>query len=111
MSVNPDGSGLAPLFPAPVAVSNAETAALTRDRRRLVYVAPVALANEGLARVMCGESAADLYVVDVAGGNPRRLENRHPFKQRFALAPDGRRIAYEFRNGNSGKSELWVMSF
>lgn len=111
MTVNPDGSGLAPLFAAPVTVPNAETAALTRDGRRLVYVAPVALANEGLARVMSGESASDLYVVDVAGGKPRRLENRHPFKQRFALAPDGRRIAYEFRNGASGKGEIWIMSF
>jgi hypothetical protein len=111
MTVNPDGSGLRPLLPAPLAVANAASAALSRDRQRLVYVAPVGVANEGLARVLSGEESADLHVVDVAKGKARRLENRHPFKQRFALAPDGRRIVYEVRNGTSGKSELWVMSF
>jgi hypothetical protein len=47
--------------------------------------------------------------VRVGGGKPRRLKNRHTFKQRFALSPDGRRIVYEANDRKTGESELWLM--
>jgi dipeptidyl aminopeptidase/acylaminoacyl peptidase len=110
MTMNADGSDQRPLFTRPVALSDPARAALTRDRKRVVYVAPVEVANQAVASIMSGESAADLYVSRVGDPDPRRLANRHPFKQRFALSPDGKRILYEVRNGSSSKSELWLMS-
>ena len=109
MTMNPDGTDVRAVFSKPVAVSDPSSAAMTRDRKRVVYVGPVAVANEGVASLISGESARDLYVSRVGDPSPKRLENKHPFKQRFALSPDGNRIVYEVKN-TSGKSELWVMS-
>jgi dipeptidyl aminopeptidase/acylaminoacyl peptidase len=110
LTMNADGSDLQPIFSKPVAVADPASAALTPDRKRVVYVAPVGVANEAVASVLTGESAHDLFVSRVGDPAPKRLENKHPFKQRFALSPDGRRIVYEVKNGQSGKSELWLMS-
>ena len=110
MTVNPDGSDLRPVFSKPVAVSDPGSAAMTPDRKRVVYVAAVDVANAAVASILSGESAHDLFVSRVGDPAPRRLENKHAFKQRFALSPDGKRIVYETKNGTSGKSELWVMS-
>ena len=110
LTMKPDGSDVKPLFGKPVAIADPEHAAVTRDLQRVIFVAPVAVGNAGFASVMSGESTQDLYLVRVSDPAPRRLENRHPFKQRFALSPDGKRIVYEVKNGASGKSELWVMS-
>ena len=110
MTMNPDGSDARPVFSKPVTVADPATAVMTRDRKRVVFVAPVQVGNASVASVLSGESPADLYVSRVGDPKPRRLENRHPFKQRFALSPDGKRIVYEVRNGSSGRSELWVMS-
>ena len=110
MTVNPDGTDLRPVFSKPVAVSDPGSAAMTPDRKRVVYVAAVDVANAAVASILSGESAHDLFVSRVGDPAPRRLENKHAFKQRFALSPDGKRIVYETKNGTSGKSELWVMS-
>lgn len=110
MTMNPDGSDLQPVFSKPVKVVDPASAALTPDRKRVVYVAAVGVANEAVASVLTGESAHDLFVSRVGDPAPRRLENKHSFKQRFALSPDGKRIVYEVKNGQSGKSELWLMS-
>jgi Tol biopolymer transport system component len=110
MTMNPDGSDVRPVFSKPVAIRDPSSAAMTRDRKRVVYVGPVQVANEAIASVLSGESANDLYVSRVGDPSPKRLENKHPFKQRFALSPDGKRIVYEVKNAKSGKSELWVMS-
>jgi len=110
MTMRPDGSDVRPVFSKPVAIGDPTRVAMTKDLKRVVYVGPVQVANEAIASVMSGESAHDLYVSRVGDPSPKRLENKHPFKQRFALSPDGKRIVYEVRNGKSGKSELWVMS-
>lgn len=110
MTMNPDGSDVRPVFSKPVAIADPASAAMTRDRKRVVYVGRVAVANEAIASALSGESAHDLFVSRVGDPKPKRLENKHPFKQRFALSPDGKRIVYEVKNGKSGKSELWVMS-
>ena len=54
-------------------------------------------------------------MVKVGGGSPRRLSNTHSFKHRYAVSPDGKRIAYEVLEdvkmiGGAGRSEIWVMS-
>jgi dipeptidyl aminopeptidase/acylaminoacyl peptidase len=110
MSMNPDGSDVRPVFTKPVPIADPSSAAMTRDRKRVVYVAPVQVANQAVASILSGESSHDLFVGRVGDAEPKRLENRHPFKQRFALSPDGKRIVYEVKNGTSGKSELWLMS-
>jgi dipeptidyl aminopeptidase/acylaminoacyl peptidase len=107
--VNPDGSGRRPVFDRAVAVADPGSAALTPDGRRVVYMAPVAVGNEMLAKVMTGESAHDLFVSPVGDPRPRRLENKHSFKQRFSLSPDGRRIVYEVYNPDTKRSSLWLM--
>jgi Tol biopolymer transport system component len=102
-----DGSGKQPLVKAPVELFDASAVGVGGDR--VVYAAPVKNVNAGVAKLMTGEEAADLHVVRVGGGEPRRLENRHTFKQRFALSPDGRRIVYEANDRKTGESELWLM--
>jgi hypothetical protein len=54
-------------------------------------------------------------VAPAGGGAPRRLANKHSFKHRYAVSPDGKRIAYEVLEdvkmiGGEGRSEIWVMS-
>jgi hypothetical protein len=58
---------------------------------------------------MTGEEAADLHLVRPGDETPRRLENRHTFKQRFTLSTDGRRLVYEANDRKTGQSELWLM--
>jgi dipeptidyl aminopeptidase/acylaminoacyl peptidase len=85
---------------------------LSPDGAHVFFVAPVE--GDGVARVMTGEEPADLHVAPV-GGTPRRLSNKHLFKHRYAVSPDGKRVAYEVLEdvkmiGGAGKSEIWVMS-
>jgi hypothetical protein len=102
-----DGSGQQPLVKAPVELFDPGAVGVGGDR--VVYAGPVKDVNPGMARIMTGEEAADLHVVRVGDGAPRRLKNRHTFKQRFALSPDGRRIVYEANDRKTGESELWLM--
>ena len=75
----------------------------------MVYAAPVKDVNTGLAKIMTGEEAADLYLVRPGDKAARRLKNRHTFKQRFTLSTDGRRLVYEANDRKTGQSELWLM--
>jgi WD40-like Beta Propeller Repeat len=102
-----DGSGKEPLVKAPVELFDPGAVGVGGDR--VVYAGPVKDVNAGMAKIMTGEEAADLHVVRIGDGPPRRLKNRHTFKQRFALSPDGRRIVYEANDRKTGASELWLM--
>jgi Tol biopolymer transport system component len=87
---------------------------LSPDGKDVFFVAPVD-ADAGVARMMTGEDPADLHVAPAGGGAPRRLANKHSFKHRYAVSPDGKRIAYEVLEdvkmiGGEGRSEIWVMS-
>jgi hypothetical protein len=86
---------------------------LSRDGTHVFFVAPVP-GEEGIAKLMTGESPADLHVAAVGSGAAKRLSNRHPFKQRYAVSPEGDRIVYEVLQdvkmlSGAGKSELWLM--
>ncbi len=102
-----DGSGKQPFVQAPIELFDPAAVAVGGDR--VVYAAPVRDVNAGMAKVMTGEEAADLYLVRPGDKAPRRLENRHPFKQRFTLSTDGRRLVYEANDRKTGQSELWLM--
>jgi hypothetical protein len=102
-----DGSGKQPLVKVPLELFDPGAVGVGGDR--VVYAGPVKDVNPGMARIMTGEEAADLHAVGIGGGAPRRLKNRHTFKQRFALSPDGRRIVYEAKDRKTGESELWLM--
>jgi hypothetical protein len=102
-----DGSGKQPLVKAPVELFDSGAVGVGGDR--VVYAGPVKDVNAGMAKIMTGEEAADLHVVRVGDAAPRRLKNRHTFKQRFAVSPDGRRIVYEAKDRKTGQSELWLM--
>ena len=103
-----DGSGNQPLVRAPIEIFDPGAVAVGGDR--VVYSAPIKDVNVGLAQVMTGEEAADLHLVRSGdGAAPRRLKNRHTFKQRFTLSPDGRRLVYEANDRKTGESELWLM--
>jgi hypothetical protein len=102
-----DGRGKQPLVQAPIELFDPAAVAVGGDR--VVYAAPVKDVNAGLAQVMTGEQAADLHLVRLGDKTPRRLKNRHTFKQRFTLSADGRRLVYEAKDRKTGRSELWLM--
>ena len=102
-----DGEGKQPLVQAPVELFDPGAVAVAGDR--VVYTAPVKDVDAGMAKIMTGEEAADLHVVRSGDKAARRLKNRHTFKQRFTLSPDGRRIVYEANDRKTGASELWLM--
>ncbi len=109
---NADGSGRQQAFKGKLA--GAPAAELTADGRYVLFVAPVE-ANAGVAQLMTGETPEDLHVARVGSSTAKRLANRHPFKQRFAVSPDGERIVYEVLaetgtlTQRGGRSELWLM--
>ena len=89
------------------------TVTLSQDGREVFFVATVP-GDEGMARIMTGESPADLHVASVGSKEGRRLANKHSFKQRYAVSPDGERVVYEVLQdvkliGGAAKSELWLM--
>jgi Tol biopolymer transport system component len=86
---------------------------VTRDGRYVFFVAPVE-GDPGMAKAMTGEEPADIHVAPVGGSGGTRLSNKHPFKQRFAVSPDGSKIAYEVLQdvkviGGAGRSEIWLL--
>ena len=69
---------------------------------------------EQVVLVVEGTTTADLHVAAVGSGTAKRLANRHSFKQRYAVSPEGDRIVYEVLQdvkllSGAGKSELWLM--
>jgi Tol biopolymer transport system component len=108
-----DGGDRQPVL-ANVKVYDPASVRLSPDGKEVFFVAPVE-GDPGVARLMTGEEPADLHVAAVGGKNPRRLSNKHSFKHRYAVSPDGERVAYEVLQdvkmiGGPGKSEIWVMS-
>ncbi len=86
---------------------------LSADGRQVFFVAPVE-GDSGIARAMTGEDPADIHVAPAGGGAPRRLSNKHPFKQRFAVSADGKLVAYEVGQdikliGGAQRSEIWLL--
>lgn len=108
-SVAAAGGSPEKLFSIPVEAWDPTSVAVSHDGERVVFPAKVQVASEGLARTLTGESPIDLHVIEKGDKAPRRLENKHIFKQRFALSPDGEAVVYEYKNDKTGKSELWLM--
>ena len=108
-----DGTDRQPVL-RKVKVYDPASVRLSPDGKEVFFVAPVE-ADAGMARTMTGEEPADLHVAAVGAGSARRLSNKHSFKHRYAVSPDGKRIAYEVLEdvkmvGGAGRSEIWVMS-
>jgi Tol biopolymer transport system component len=101
------GNGKQRLVETPIELFDPTAVAVAGDR--VVFTAPVKDVNAGMAKIMTGEEAADLNLVRPGDKAARRLKNRHPFKQRFTLSPDGRRVVYEANDRKTGQSELWLM--
>jgi dipeptidyl aminopeptidase/acylaminoacyl peptidase len=104
--MNADGSQPRPALSQPLAVHDPSQLALLADGR-VLFTAAVKNAGQSLSQALAGATPADLHVATL-GGEARRLENRHPFKQRFSVSPDGRFVAYEAVN-EKGKGEIWLL--
>jgi hypothetical protein len=112
--MNPDGSGRQTILKGVKGVDPL-TVTLSRDGRQVFFAAAVE-ADRALAQLMTGETPADLHVAPAGSDKAVRLANRHPFKQRYAVSPDGKRIVYEVNQdvkmlSGAARSELWVMRF
>jgi hypothetical protein len=105
--MNADGSEQRPALSKALAVQDPSHLALLADGR-VLFTAAVENAGQSLSQALAGGTSADLHVASV-GGEARRLENRHPFKQRFSVSPDGRFVAYEAVN-DKGKGEIWLLT-
>jgi dipeptidyl aminopeptidase/acylaminoacyl peptidase len=113
VTVKPDGSDRQVVL-AGVKGVDASSVRISRDGKWVFFVAPVS-ADAAVAKTMTGEGASDLFVAKVGGGEPERIENRHAYKQRYAVSPDGKRIVYEVREdvkilSGESRSELWITS-
>jgi Tol biopolymer transport system component len=113
-TMNPDGSDSRVVIPASLGVTDPSSVTLTANGRYALFVAPVE-ADAAIAKIMTGESPADLHILLVGSSSADRLGNKHPFKQRYALSPDGETIVYEVLTDvafleRSASSELWLMS-
>ena len=112
-TMNADGGDRRMVVPGSVKIADPSSVTMSQDGRDVFFIAPVP-GDPALSKIMTGESPADLHVVRVGEKEARRLSNRHPFKQRFAVSPDGKRIAYEVLQnvtmmGGAQKSEIWLL--
>jgi dipeptidyl aminopeptidase/acylaminoacyl peptidase len=112
--INPDGSDPRKVIDASLKPIQPSSVTITHDGKYALFVSQVD-ADAGIATIMTGESPADLHVVRIGSSSAKRLENQHPFKQRFALSPDGKRLVYEVLEDvrvlqGQERRELWVMS-
>jgi Tol biopolymer transport system component len=108
-----DGGDRQPVLKG-VKIAEPASVTLSPDGKDVFFVAPVE-ADAGVAKLMTGEEPADLHVAPVGGGEGKRLANKHSFKHRYAVSPDGKRIAYEVLQdvkmlSGAGKSEIWLMN-
>jgi hypothetical protein len=90
------------------------TVAIGPGGERVYFSAPVPGAQEAVSQAVAGEMPGDLYAAERKTGRTWRYENVHPFKRRFQLSPDGRRIVYERRRPHKNTSaifwcELWLL--
>ncbi len=97
-----------------VAAADPASIRLSTDGTLVFFIAPVE-GDQAAAQLATGGAPADLHVVPVGGGPAVRLASRHPWKRRYAVARDGKSIAYEIltrvrRPGGPGKREIWFMS-
>ncbi|HEU4565599.1 MAG TPA: S9 family peptidase [Gemmatimonadaceae bacterium] len=51
----------------------------------------------------------DIFIVPVAGGEPRRITDIHADPQDIAWSPDGKSIAYIARLGRTSSARIWVV--
>jgi Tol biopolymer transport system component len=112
-SMNADGGDRRRVLAGGLKVADPSSITLSADGGSVFFISPVP-GDPGLAKMMTGESPADLYVAKVWASDATRLSNKHPFKQRFAVSPDGRRVAYEVLQnvtltGGAARSEIWLM--
>jgi Tol biopolymer transport system component len=112
-TVRDDGSDRRPVL-AGVKIADPEATALSADGKLVFFVSPVE-GDPGMAKLMTGEAPADLHVAPAGGGPATRLSNKHPYKHRFAVSPDGKRVAYEVLAdtkmlAGTAKSEIWLMN-
>ena len=108
-----DGGDRRPLLQG-VKVADPMSVRLSPDGERVFFVGPVE-GDPDAATPLTGGQPADLHIAPVGGGTVRRLPNEHSFKQRFAVSPDGERIAYEVPQdvkipSGAAQTEIWLMS-
>lgn len=111
-TIREDGGDRQPLLKG-VRVTDPASLRVSPDGKQVYFVAPVE-GDPGLAKLMTGEEPGDLHVAPAGGGAARRLSNKHTFKHRYAISPDGKRIAYEVLQdvkmlSGEAKSEIWLM--
>jgi len=106
-SVDPDGSNRHKFLDADAGLGDPHQLSFGPDGRRGIYAARVNVTAAG-AMMVGNQAPQDLYVLDTRGGKPRRLTNKHTFKQAFTLSPDGRRVAYEAMDKSTGTIAIWM---
>ncbi|MFC2172133.1 hypothetical protein ACFLU6_05820, partial [Acidobacteriota bacterium] len=106
--MRPDGSDKHPLFNG-IELGDTSGLYLTADGKTAAFHHQVEGLNPGMANLM-GSAARDIHTARVGASRPKRLKNKHSFKQGFAMSPDGKRVAYQIHNQSTNLTELWLMS-
>ncbi|HSB63583.1 MAG TPA: hypothetical protein VLJ18_05420, partial [Thermoanaerobaculia bacterium] len=84
------------------AVSRVGTPALSPDGRRVAYTVSTYEMEEN-------RSNADIYLLELAGGAPRRLTTNKASDTSPAFSPDGRRLAFLSKRDGDAVTELYVL--
>jgi Tol biopolymer transport system component len=105
--MNKDGSAKTRILGEGVSVSDNRTVTMLPQNEGFLFEGWTTDSPAVISLFTLG-STSDLFWLKAPGGKPKRLENKHPYKQNFSVSPDGKDVAYQVLN-KGRKFEVWRM--
>jgi Tol biopolymer transport system component len=101
------GSGKEPVLGESISVSDNRTVAMLPGGKGFLFEGWVK-GNPGRFSLHTLSKGSDVFYLDSGSGEPKRMENKHEFKQNFSVSHDGKSFAYQVIN-EDGQYEIWRM--